>query len=1048
MADVRASAAGGLRPPGNHAVRSRGARLAAGLALALALAGAARGEEAGRLDVYAFTPGGRPAAGVEVEAGPARGRTGPDGAVRLSVPAGQHDVRLRWEGRPVGAVRLPIVWGEISEVIVHLAAEGPAAVDVEAPGWPRAPAEVPAEEIPVGAVTGRAVDARSGEPVAGARVLVRGWLDEGRTDAAGAFRVRVPAGAQTISVIHPDYATVTREVHVPAGGATALEVELTPTAVELTAHRVTGYRLAGGLAALLEERRERQTVGEVLGAEQIAKSGDGDAAAALRRVTGLTVVDGKFVYVRGMGRRYSSTLLNGSTLPSTEPEKRVVPLDLFPTDVIESLAVQKSYSADLPGEFGGGTVQVRTRGIPDEPFFGASVSTTYREGTTGRDGLTYDGGDADFLGYDDGTRALPPAVKTAASFEPLVLEDPFTGEGYPIEVLEALGAAMPNTWTAERKTVPPDLGLDVSFGDRTEALGGALGYRVGVGYDNGYQRRRGVQRAFGLGANGALVPIVDYRTESLTNTVELSALASAGYAPAEGHEVSVDALWVRSTQDETEVYQGLLANDDATIRVTSLNYVEQQLMSTQVRGEHDTERLEVDWRYTFAYASRYQPDWRRTRFDLDPALGASILSNRPEGNQRLFNDLEDFNHDLSGGVGIPFPWVGGREAKVGVGGGYVVRDRESATRRFKFIHRGPRSRDPDVLAQPAERIFAPENLGADGFTFEEITRATDNYEAQQTIEAFFATLDIPVLEAVDLSLGVRVERSRQEVTTFNLFSRAQDPQVADLDTTDVLPAVNLSWRLTDDLVLRTGYGRTLSRPDFRELSSAPFDQVIGAGVFIGNPDLDRTRIDNVDVRLEYYPATDELISIGAFYKRLDAPIETVILGGANRTITLENAEQGWNVGLELEARKGLGFIAPFLEGFYAAGNLALIYSEVELGSTGIATEDERPLQGQSEYVINATLGYEDPETGLSLAILYNVFGERIVGIGTFGLPDIYEQPRHQVDVVGAWKIDDRWTLDAKLQNLLDDDVRLTQDGRTVSSYAPGRAFSFSLGAKF
>lgn len=1004
----------------------------------------------GRLDVFVFGPDGRPAPGLVVQAQGSLARTGPDGVARLALPAGQHPVELRGPEGPLLELTIPVAWGETSELIVRLGPPGTApVVSVEAPGWPSPRGGGPAPEGPLGALEGRVTDVRQGNPIAGARVLVRGQLGEARTDAQGAFQLPLAAGKHTLSVIHPEYATATQsEVEVRPGEATPLLIALTPSSVQLETLRVTGYQLEGGLAALLGERRQERGVTEVIGAEQMSKSGDSDAAQALRRVTGLTVIGGRYVYIRGMGERYVGALLDGSTLPSPEPERRVIPLDLFPTDVIESITVQKTYSPQLPGDFGAGMIKITTKGIPDGLTFGAGFSATWRDGTTGEEGLTYDGGGADWTGFDDGTRALPAGVAIASEFEPLFPEDPGTGQGYPNEVLEGLGEVMPNTWSTERRTIPPDLGFTLSVGDRHQVLG-TLGWRIGLAWDQSWERREGVKRVYGQGAEGSLVPVVDYRTESLSRGIDMSTLVSLGWQPHEDHMFTFTTTWLRTSNDLTEVYQGLLANEDTQIRVANLTWTEEELFSTQLRGQHGLfDRAELRWSYTYSIAARYQPDSRRTRYDQNTGTGAYLLSTRPEGNQRLYNDLFDDNHDLSLALDVPIPVWKDLTAHVVAGGALVRRERESETRRFKFIHRGPLSQDPALLALPPEQVFTPQTIGADGFGFEEITRSTDSYEAEQTITAAFLDLTVPLHATLDLTLGARLERSRQEVTTFDLFSRGSAPEEADLDTTDLLPAASLVWRFTDTMQLRCGYGRTLTRPDFRELSTAPYDQVVGAGVFIGNPDLDRTRIDSLDLRWEWYLSADETVSIGLFGKRLEDPIETVILGGSNRTVTLENADLAQNLGVELEVRKRLSFLSPKLTPFVLGGNFAWIHSRVELERAGVATESERPLAGQSEYVVNLAAGWDDPDTGTAVTLLYNVAGERLVGIGTFGLPDIYEQPVHRLDLVASWTFWDTWTIKLQLENLLDPEIRWTQADQTVESYREGRTYGLSLGARF
>lgn len=1031
--------------------------LAALVAAAVVLAGApGRAEDqTGALDVCAFGVDG-PLAGVELVVGARRAVTGADGTLRVALPPGQHEVVLRQGERVLATLTVPVVWGESTELLVAVAADGGARVEVEAAAWPR-PEEGPPRDaaLATGELAGRVVDARDGSAVVDARVLVRGQLGEARTDARGAFRLGpLPAGPHAVSVIHPRYATGTfPDVHVPAGGAATLEVGLSPSSIELETVRVSGYELKGGLAALLEERRDERQVTEVLGAEQIGKSGDSNAAEALQRVTGLTVVGGRHVYVRGMGERYALGLLNGATLPSADPDRRVVPFDLFPADVIESLTVQKSYSPDLPGEFGGGAIRIKTKGIPRG--FGASVglSTGFHDRSFGEDGLSYScRSDTDWMGFDDGARRLPIPVAIAADREPLVLEDPVTREGYPLNVLTSLGQVMPNQWSARpRRDLDPDLGFSGTIGDRYETPLGVVGFATGASYDQKWRIKRGIQRVFGLGAEGRLEPFVDYRSNLTTRHVDASGLAALGWEPAPGQSIRATTLLARTATDQTETYGGYLGNEDRQIAVTSLDWTEEQLLAQQLQGSHlGPAGIELEWSYTYALATRDQPDWRRTRYDLDPALRRWLLSNRPEGNQRLYNEVDDDDHDLSAGLDIPFAVRSDEELHphLRFGGGWVLREREARTRRFKFIHRGERSRDPEVLALPPEGAFGLQNLRADGFSFEEITRATDQYTGAQTITAGWVDLTLPIVASLSVTAGVRLERSAQVVETFDLFSRTASAERADLATTDWLPAASLVWRFTDSMQLRGGYGRSLARPDFRELSTAPFDQVIGAGVFIGNPDLDRTTIDAFDVRWEWYLSEDEAVSVGLFYKELKDPIETVILGGSTRTVTLENAARGRNVGIELEGRKRLSFIDDALAPLFVGGNVSLIRSEVQLDSSGVATNEERPLHGQSEWVVNASFGWDDPETRTSLVLLYNVSGERLVGVGTFGLPDIMEQPFHALDLVASWGFHEGWTVRLQVENLLGSKQRFEQGGETAEEYTIGSTISLSLTARF
>lgn len=1028
----------------------------------------------GTLRVLVFDAEGRPAVRVAIAYGPARGETDALGVATLTTAPGRHALAIGAVGVLGQAEGVACEAGEVTEVIVRLGTgAAPARIHVEAPGAPKdgapAPAGETAPEAPRAPGTVRGVvTSVDGAPIAGVQVWIAGSPATVRSDAAGAFTIGAPAGRRTLTLVHREFAArVLHDVEVPEGGVATVRPTMEPL-VHRGVQVVRVPRLEDSVALAVDLERNSFRVEDVLSGSEIAKSGADNAASAVLRLPGLTVVGGRFVYVRGMGERYSSTLLNGSTLPSPEPERRVVPLDLFPAGVIETVSVSKAYSPELPGEFGGGTVLIKTRGIPEAWNLSIGVSSGWLTRTTDRRGLTYDGGHRDWTGFDDGSRNLPSLVEQAAEAKPL--HPDATGQkGYSLSELERFGESLTNVWSAERTRVPLPFGLSASVGNATTLLGGRFGYQVNAQYGNAWRIERGLERfLLSTGTGAGTYRAIDYEQERATNTIEGSASAVVGWEPAPGHALEWTALWVRLTDDFAERYEGYYEYDDTDVRVTTIGWTEEQLLVNQLRGTHTVwDRLELGWRYAFSTATRYEPDLRTTRYDWNAPNQEWRLSIKPESNSRRFNELTDFNHDAGISARLPLHLWGNdpeRPLRLEAGGGVVLRDRESETRRFKFIPRGPDSGDPTVLALPTpELIFVPPYIGANGFSLEEITLATDSYEADQTLLAGYVKADVPMGPALDASLGLRLEASEQTVTTFNLFEPAASPITASLDTTDLLPALNLTWRFREGMQLRAGYSRTLSRPDFRDLSEAQVELVVGAGAFIGSADLERTVIESYDVRWEWYPDDQdktETVSLGLFYKTLTDPIETVIYAGATPIWSLQNADGATNVGLETEFRVGLDWLADgrWLRGAptiadhlalcYVSGNLALIRSRVRLDDPGIATNDDRPLQGQSEWVVNLAVGYENEASGLSVSVLYNVFGPRIHAIGTYGIDDAYEQPFHQLDVVLGYRWSERCRLGLTVKNLLDWQGEITQHGDVLDRYRKGTSIGVSLTTKF
>jgi len=406
----------------------------------------------------------------------------------------------------------------------------------------------------------------------------------------------------------------------------------------------------------------------------------------------------------------------------------------------------------------------------------------------------------------------------------------------------------------------------------------------------------------------------------------------------------------------------------------------------------------------------------------------------------LHEKIHDFGADLTFRYE---PWAD-LEANAKIGGSHMSRKREVDTIRITFNGSLP----PEVRRQSPDQVFSERYIGGDdGWLLDDVTQGTDAYEAEQTIDAAYLMTELPLAKSVTLMGGLRMEESKQRVDTFDPFSSEESIR-AELDDLDWLPAATATWRFTDDMSVRGGYGRTVSRPDFRELSQATFLDVTKGIRYRGNPDLERAAIDNLDMRWEWYLSTDEIVSLGGFYKQFHHPIEQVVAGGTDYSLTWNNAEAATNYGAEIEARSRLGFAAGALEDFYVATNIAIIQSNVDLGDKAAAsTSKSRPLQGQSPYVINAQIGFDDPSeegTGIQAAVLYNRFGPRISEVGRFDLPDVYERPTHRVDVVYSQRLGYGLQLKLKAKNVLNPKIEFEQADEVVQEFKRGREMSAGL----
>lgn len=874
--------------------------------------------------------------------------------------------------------------------------------------------------------------------------------------------VVVPAGASAISIVAPGFSPRVLALDAPDDptDVDVRDVVLAPLAQDLDDLTVSAPHIAGGLATATSERREQQQLVEVLGAEQMAKSGDSDAASALKRVTGLTVVGGRYIYVRGLGDRYSSTLVNGAPLPSPEPEKRVVPLDLFPAALLESLVVQKTWSPDLPGEFGGGSVQLRTKmpRVDDRPLLSLGIGTTFTVGTTLVEHAHTPGGAFDALGIDDGSRALPSLVEDASRDQAIAPGNALTDGGFTRAELETFGEAMPRAWSTRPALVLPGLSLNATAGHHVLTPLGLVSGLLALTWAQDALHTETARQLTTVGDKGDVAVTDDLVIASTEKNVALGGILALGYAPADGQTIRSVTLVNRAADDEARIVTGYNREIDADIRLTRLRFVQRQLVVQQLVGEHELplqlsgEPLQLRWRANYALASRDEPDQRSTRYDDVAVAGEAprfVLSDRSEGNQRLYSTLVDHAVDTWLAVRTPVALPGGFMSHVDVGGAFAAKAREVDTRRFKFVQTGPRAGDLDIRSQTPEAIFAPENIGQDGYTLTEVTRNTDNHTASSVVGAGFVALELPVHDDLTFHGGVRLEGARLEVTTFELFNANAAPVVALLQTLDALPSVGASWMPLDDLALKTSFARTVIRPELRELSPAVYTDVAGGRARFGNPDLQPTTIWHGDLRAEYAVTATDGASLAVFGKYFQDAIESVITAGADQAITGNNVDAAVNLGVEGEVRLSLSTVAetdvPIVRGLWAAANAALIVSRVAIGEQqrGTLTSTERPLEGQSPWIGNLQLGTDD-ESGLLASIVYNVFGPRIVEVGALGLPDTIEQPFQQLDLVVRQRLPWGLSLSAKAQNLLDLPATRTQAGRVIDAVQRGRVFSAGL----
>ena len=1041
--------------------------IAAALLLGLLTATAAFAQQAS-LTLYVFNEGA-PVENIEILLDDRLiGLTNLHGMAAIEIDPGIHYLELRLEDSVVLDQQILAVQDEISQWIVDVTGGGSAIYDVESSrpelaGVAAAPGA--GTDLDPGRVEGRLISTDDGRPVPNARIFISGVSADVRSDPEGRFSAEAPAGQRSVSVLHSGFNTLTRDnIEVTEGDTASLELELTPAGTEMPEFVVIAPYLSGSLASVLAERRESEGVTDVLSAEQISRAGDSDAAGALKRVTGLTLVGGQYIYVRGLGERYSSVVLNDATIPSPDPTRRVVPLTLFPTDVIEAVVVQKTAAANLPGEFGGGTVQLRTVSFPPELTAKLSVSLGYRDNTTGADGLAYEGSDTDWLGIDDGARDLPDSLAQAIAGGVYLRPRSFTNpDGFTPDEIEEFGEdlAAKSSYDVLQKTIPPNFGLAGSFGNSYDFGGGQRwGFLTAFKYDNKWANLSEIRREFSAVAGGGLQLADEVDVLRTLNYIEAGMFANVGVEFANDQKIGVNAMLLRQTEDETKISDGV--EDSQVLRRYQFRWVENELLSYQAVGSHSLplEDWTLAWQYTDATAIREEPNTRSYRRDDDDGDGVYTVSTRSDSNDQTWSDLEDDLRHWSADSTLPLKF--GRHALAVSGGlGDLERDRAASIRTFSFQGRVPN----DLRTLSYSELYTDEYIDPAILQLRESTRATDTYTATQTLDSRFLNLDLSLFdEKYRISAGVREEDNHQQVVTADLSNPNAPPVIGEIDQVDRLPSAAVTWAYSPSAQVRAAYAESVNRPDFREMAPAPYLDPLLDLITVGNPDLVTAELKNYDLRWEYYFSPSESFSIAGFYKEFANPIEkTFSSGGSAKIITLQNALAAELTGVEVDYSRSLGwiedfdwldwladfewgFIGPFNWEHYILGfNYAWIESSVEIDtSLTTQTNPDRPLQGQSPWVVNFQFGYYNPDSSTEWTLLYNEFGERITQAGVLGQPDMYEQPFPQLDFVYKRRFVEDWRFALKLKNLLDPDVEYTQGQETTRIFKLGREVSLEL----
>ena len=921
-----------------------------------------------------------------------------------------------------------------------------------------------------GTLTGSVIDSKNGEQLIGANLLLEGTNIGAATDLDGKFIIKnIAAGSYNLfaSMIGYTKVTVTGIVIKP-NEIMETNISLSPEAYQTEEVIISAKLILNNENSLLKFRQKSNSVSDAISSELISRMGSSNAADAMNKVTGVSVVSGKYIYVRGLGDRYSSTQLNGTELPSADPDKKSFNLDLFPANILDNITTIKSFTPDKPGSFSGGIVDISTKKYPDKFTLNFSSSSSFNSLTTfNSEFLTYSGGSKDWLGYDDGKRSLPALLADPGAKLPSPNSSRRNSElAYQ---LDELTKSFNPEMSPISKSAPVNQSYSFSMGDQYLLFNKPLGFTASFSYNRDYKYYDG-------GAVGRWELSGKYKdAASLNNYMYLSdskgvdevlmgGIVNLALKAHPNHDISLKALYTRSGESTARFQEGkwdYQLGEDPIYQTRSLLYTERNLNTYQLNGEHFFSalgNLNAQWIASFSSTQQNEPDLRffSNDYQVEAESGERIYSiniNSYNAPTRFFRKLSEENKIFNLDLSLPFYQWNGLKGKLKFGGAYQKIGRSFTERRFELrssnaVYSGDIK---NYFVDQAGIIDSSNNRYLFGTYIFDASSSRNNYSGDQTISAGYLMFELPVSENLKFISG-----ARYEITDMTVESADTNQRKGILDNNDLLPSAALIYQLQENMNLRASYGKTLARPNFREMAPFRSFEFLGDFQFVGVPDLKRTLIDNFDLRWEWFERPGELYAVSAFYKNFQNPIERT-LDPTTEVINYQNVERGSIYGAEFEIRKRLDVLHNSLSNFMLNINFSLIRSKVDIPKdeyeVNIFPQDSsasktRPLFGQSPYLVNLELSYFNTETGTTVGLFYNIFGSRLSEVTLGATPDVYEQPRGIFDLTFSQKMWFGFNFKFSAKNLLNSPVKKTIEFKgnnfIYHQYNTGRSFSVGV----
>ena len=941
-----------------------------------------------------------------------------------------------------------------------------------------------------GIIRGTVIEDETGEPLFGVTAIVKGTTTGATTDFDGKFEIRVEPGSYDLAISFVSFQTVTiSAVQVNADDVTVIgQIRMKEDVQQLEEIVITAEALKNTEEALITVKKKSPNLLDGISAAGFRKIGDSDAASAAKRITGVSVQGGKYVFVRGLGDRYTKSILNGVDVPGLDPDRNTLQMDIFPTNVIDNIVVVKSFTADLPADFTGGVVNIETKDFPEEKTLRLSMSGSFNPDMHFNSNyLDYEGSSTDWLGFDNGARDIPfdvnsiPVDRRGRPRIPLVLDQ----NGSQGQVVFNNLRAFDPTLAAMRQNSGMDYSLGVSLGNQFSKGKNTFGYSFGLTYKNTTEFYEEAEYGrYGMNADPSVTEL-ETREFQLgaqgVNNVLVGGLA--GFAlKRDRSKFKMSVLHLQNGESKAGIFDFTGSDQGADfIRFQhNLEYSERTLSNVLFMGEHfnGDGSWNIFWKVSPTLSKINDPDIRFTPYEVRGPGDFSITSEAgfPE---RIWRSLEEVN--LAGIVGATKEYdFNGEQGKFKFGGGHTFKERDYLIQNFQIIV------DPTIdLTGDPDEIFAEENLWPAGgnrirgnyYNPDFLPNNPNEFNATINNSAAYISNEFNPFARLKMIVGLRMEMYVQNYSGTNRLGDIVLNDSTVIDDLNFFPTANLIYALSETQNLRFSYSKTIARPSFKEASYAAIIDPLTGRTFIGSfaPDINvatgetiwdgniqSTTIDNFDLRWEIFQARGQMISVSAFYKGFQNPIEIVQYVQAPNSFQPRNVGNGRVLGTEIEVRQSLGNLLPALENILFTGNVTITQSRIDMSATELQSridnartdqliESTRDMAGQAPYIINSGFAYQGLENGLEAGLYYNVQGETLTFVGIADRPDVYSVPFHSVNFTANKRFgeDQKIQLGLKISNLLGDQRQLVfksfgAEERFFTNLNPGTSFKLSF----